>query len=57
MRTTAQLVRDMLQAIEAIESYSVPSYEAFLSDGRTQDAILYNLIILGEAAGQFPEEF
>ena len=48
---------DIIAAIEAIESYSVASYEEFLSDSKTQDAILYNLIIIGEAANQISEHF
>ena len=44
-------------AIEAIEAYSVSSYDEFLADPKTQDAILYNLIIIGEAANQVSEEF
>jgi uncharacterized protein with HEPN domain len=29
----------------------------FLADAKTQDAILYNLIIIGEAANQISDEF
>ena len=47
----------ILDAIEAIESYSVSSYDEFLADAKTQDAILYNLIIIGEAANQISDEF
>jgi len=50
-------LRDILDAIEAIETYSVSSYEEFLADAKTQDAILYNLIIIGEAANQVSAEF
>lgn len=50
-------LRDILAAIEAIKSYSVSSYEEFVSDDKTQDAILYNLIIIGEAANQISDEF
>jgi uncharacterized protein with HEPN domain len=50
-------LRDIVDAIEAIEAYSVSSYEEFLADGKTQDAILYNLIIIGEAANQISDEF
>jgi len=50
-------LRDILNAIESIESYPVSSYEEFVSDGKTQDAILYNLIIIGEAANQVSEKF
>lgn len=57
MKSTVRLLQDMLQAIEAIESYAVPSYEMFLSEDKTQDAIMYNLIILGEAANQISDEY
>jgi len=57
MKDTARLLQDMLQAITAIESYAVPSYDAFIEDEKTQDAIMYNLIILGEAANQIAGEF
>lgn len=50
-------LRDILDAIQAIEVYSVISYDEFLADPKTQDAILYNLIIIGEAANQISEEF
>jgi uncharacterized protein with HEPN domain len=33
-------LRDILDAIDAIEAYSVSSYEEFLTDTKTQDAIL-----------------
>jgi uncharacterized protein with HEPN domain len=48
---------DILDAITAIEAYSVSSYEEFLADTKTQDAILYNLIIIGEAANQISDGF
>jgi uncharacterized protein with HEPN domain len=38
-------LRDIVDAIESIETYSVSSYEEFLADAKTQDAILYNLLI------------
>ena len=50
-------MQDIVDAIEAIESYSVSSYDEFLADAKTQDAILYNLIIIGEAANQISDEF
>ena len=40
-----------------IESYSVSSYKEFLEDSRTQDAILYNLIIIGEAASRISDQY
>jgi uncharacterized protein with HEPN domain len=50
-------LQDILDAIIAIETYAVSSYADFLADARTQDAILYNLIIIGEAANQISEAF
>lgn len=48
-------LQDIIEAIEAIEGYQAPSYEAFAADSKTQDAIFYNLIIVGEAANQVTE--
>ena len=50
-------LHDILDAITAVEAYSVSSYDKFLADTKTQDAILYNLIIIGEAANQISDEF
>lgn len=50
-------LRDILDAISSIELYSVSDYEAFLEDEKTQDAILYNLIVIGEAANKISGEF
>lgn len=57
MKDTNKLLQDMLKAIESIDTYSVVSFEAFSNDEKTQDAIMFNLIILGEAANQIPREF
>jgi uncharacterized protein with HEPN domain len=57
MKDTNSLLQDMLQAIASIESHSVSSFEAFQEDHKTQDAIMYNLIILGEAAHNIPGEY
>jgi uncharacterized protein with HEPN domain len=43
-------LQDIVDAIEAIESYQVSNYQDFKNDPKTQDAIFYNLLILGEAA-------
>ena len=50
-------LQDILEAIETIERYQVPSFDEFAADSRTQDAIFYNLIIIGEAADQVSESF
>lgn len=55
MKSILSLLRDMIRAIDTIQSYQVTSYEEFLEDAKTQDAILYNLII--EAANKIPEQF
>lgn len=57
MKSILSLLRDMIRAIDTIQSYQVTSYEEFLEDAKTQDAILYKLIILGEAANKIPEQF
>jgi len=50
-------LQDIVAAIEAIESYRVSSYAEFKNDPKTQDAIFYNMIIVGEAANQVTERF
>jgi len=57
MKDDHALLRDMLEAISSIETYSVPTYEIFVSDDKTQDAIMFNLIVLGEAANNISGEF
>ncbi|MBW2219760.1 MAG: DUF86 domain-containing protein [Deltaproteobacteria bacterium] len=47
---------DILDAIEHIREYSMNlDYEAFKRDRKTQDAVIRNLEIIGEAAGRLPE--
>ena len=57
MKDLNQLLNDMLNASIAIESYAFDSYETFVDDEKTQDAIMYKLIILGEAANSISSEF
>jgi uncharacterized protein with HEPN domain len=48
-------VEDMLEAIERVTSYvQGMSRAAFLADSRTQDAVLRNLEVLGEASKRVP---
>ncbi len=48
---------DILECIEKIEGYlSGSSYENFIQDEKTKDAVVRNLEILGEAANQIPVE-
>jgi len=49
---------DMLEAARRIVSYiENASFEQFQEDYKTQDAVLRNLEVLGEAAKNIPEEF
>jgi uncharacterized protein with HEPN domain len=52
-----RLLQDMLDSIASIGSFKIKDYESFLADEKTQDAVMYNLIILGEAANTLPEDF
>ena len=57
MKDLAKLLQDILTAISSIETYSVETYDKFLLDEKAQDAIMFNLIIMGEAANKIPEDF
>lgn len=57
MTNIKKQVKEMLHAIMTIEAYSGMYYETYLEDGITQDAILFNLIMLGEIASILPQEF
>jgi len=48
---------DILEAIHQIRTYLADQdEEAFAKDRKTQDAIIRNLEIIGEAAGKLPEQ-
>jgi uncharacterized protein with HEPN domain len=48
---------DILEAIHQIRTYLADQdEEAFKKDRKTQDAIIQNLEIIGEAAGKLPEK-
>lgn len=57
MRSDQKLLLDMINAIETIFSYGITSLEDLEADGKTQDAIMFNLIILGEAANGLSDDF
>lgn len=47
---------DILEAIARIRDYAgTLDYDAFLEDNKTQDAVIRNLEIIGEAAGRLPD--
>jgi uncharacterized protein with HEPN domain len=57
-RTPELLVADMLESIIKIEEYvSDMTERQFLDDGRTSDAVVRNLEIIGEAASRLPDVY
>lgn len=49
---------DILEAIHQIQTYMADQDEgAFATDRKTQDAVIRNLEIIGEAVGNLPEQF
>jgi uncharacterized protein with HEPN domain len=51
-------ISDMREAIRRVAEYTRDmSYRGFLEDGKTQDAVLHNIAILGEAAKKVSAEF
>lgn len=50
-------ILDILTAINSIQSYTKEmDFTSFVSDRRTVDAVIRNLIIIGEAASHMPED-
>jgi len=57
-RAPALLIDDMLECIEKINSYLEGlTFEQFLDDNKTTDAVVRNFEIIGEAANRLPDEF
>lgn len=52
MKSDTKWLQDMIEAIQTIESFGISSFETLLQDEKTQDAVMFNLIIMGEAANQ-----
>lgn len=56
-RSDRNFISDIQEAIHRIASYTVSmTYDAFLTDIKTQDAVVRNLEIIGEAAKNISEE-
>lgn len=56
-RTPHLLLDDILNSANKISEYTRGiSYEEFLLDNKTIDAVIRNFEIIGEAAGRLPEE-
>ena len=57
-RQTREFLLDMLEAARRILAYTEGmDYQAFLRDFKTQDAVVRNLEVLGEAAKNIPDKF
>lgn len=51
------LLEDILESAEKIIRYTQSlTYEEFINDGKTIDAVIRNFEIIGEAANRLPEE-
>lgn len=58
VRLPKVILQDMVEAAEKVLLYTDGmSFEGYVSDGRTRDAVYHNLIVLGEAAGRMPEAY
>ena len=57
MKRANPYLRHILDAIASIEAYTSEGREFFLRDRRTQDAVIRNLEIIGEATRNIPLEF
>lgn len=52
------LLEDILDCIQAIRTYTLDmSYDAFLEDGKTQDAVVRRFEVMGEAVRKLPQDF
>jgi uncharacterized protein with HEPN domain len=50
-RSIILFLNDIIEALEKIETYtSAITYEQFIKDEKTKDAVLRNLAVIGEAA-------
>jgi len=49
MRSAVPYLRHILDAVAAIEDYTREGKGAFFSDRKTQDAVIRNLEVIGEA--------
>ena len=57
-RNAKLLVEDILESCNKIMDYTKDiSFEEFVADNKTIDAVVRNFEIIGEAANRLPEEF
>lgn len=56
MRDHRQLLHDILGALDRIESYTKGmTFETFINDEKTANAVIYNFLIIGEAVKMLPQ--
>lgn len=57
-RTARLLIEDILESCNKIADYTRDiSFDSFVSDPKTVDAVIRNFEIIGEAANRLPEEY
>ena len=57
-RPVELLIEDILESCNKIIDYTKDiSYEVFVSDSKTADAVIRNFEIIGEAANRLPDEY
>jgi uncharacterized protein with HEPN domain len=57
-RTILLFIQDVIDSVEKIERYTRDmSYEQFLEDEKTRDAVVRNLEVIGEAVKNIPEGY
>jgi uncharacterized protein with HEPN domain len=55
MRPEKLLLADMLEAIREVRSFTADvTYEQFVRDTKTRSAVLFQLLVVGEAAARLP---
>jgi uncharacterized protein with HEPN domain len=51
-------IKDIPDAVRAVQTYTEGmKYEAFVNDRKTVDAVIRNLIVIGEAASHLPDDY
>lgn len=57
-RSTELLIDDIIKSARKILAYTIDSsFEQFIADEKTIDAVVRNFEIIGEAANRLPEDF
>ena len=57
-RDSKLLLSDILSSIEKIKAYTADdTFETFIENSKTIDAVVRNFEIIGEAANRLPEDF